>query len=77
MCDADTSLSTALYECVNFYTERGFETGTTGKRIGGGGQSEIYTCENDYDTELPKVILKLYTRPWEVRITFHFFSPNT
>jgi len=59
-------LSAALNECETFYTERGFETGTTGERLGGGGQSEVYKCENEYDTELPKVIAKLYQRPYEV-----------
>lgn len=42
-------------------------SGTKTSRLGGGGQSVVYKCEtNDESSDLSKVVIKMYLRPWEV-----------
>lgn len=65
--EADISLGAAETECDTFYNERGEgDEGTKTKLLGEGGQSKVYKCETNAASELPKVVIKLYMRPWEV-----------
>jgi len=68
--DADTSLGEAEKLCKNFYEGRNDTSGTKTSRLGGGGQSVVYKCEtNDESSDLSKVVIKMYMRPWEFNMT--------
>lgn len=68
--DADTSKATAQMKCDKFYNDRSEGAkGTSVVKVGEGGQSRVYKCEtHDDSSKLPVVAIKMYMRPWEVRL---------
>ena len=56
-----------IHQKIKTIKGRNDTSGTKTSRLGGGGQSVVYKCEtNDESSDLSKVVIKMYMRPWEV-----------